>query len=97
MITRQLAFYSAVLSVVVGVPGLAVAQGIVVPGVGPINRSMAGAAVAAPIDAAGAMHWNPAAISGLRTSQMLFSVEFLAQFEPRYRFFEPAAPEDPAA
>ncbi len=51
-------------------------QGIVVPGVGPINRSMAGAAVAAPIDAAGAIHWNPASISFLERSEVSFGAEF---------------------
>ena len=56
--------------------GRALAQGIVVAGAGPINRSMAGASVAAPIDAAGAMFWNPAAISGLKASQILFGAEF---------------------
>jgi long-chain fatty acid transport protein len=56
--------------------GHASAQGIVVAGAGPINRSMAGASVAAPIDAAGAMFWNPAAISGLKSSQILFGAEF---------------------
>jgi hypothetical protein len=40
-------------------------HGIVIPGAGPVNRSMCGASVAAPIDAAGAMLWNPAAITGL--------------------------------
>ena len=38
--------------------------GLALSGVGPINRSMGGAAVAAPIDAAGAFFWNPATISG---------------------------------
>lgn len=51
-------------------------QGIVLPGVGPINRSMGGAAAAAPIDAAGAIHWNPASITKLQ-SEMLFGAEFL--------------------
>ena len=41
------------------------AQGIALSGVGPVNRSMGGAATAAPIDAAGALMWNPASISGL--------------------------------
>jgi long-chain fatty acid transport protein len=52
-------------------------QGVVLPGVGPINRSMAGATVGAPLDAAGAMHWNPAAIAGLHQSEIMFGAEFL--------------------
>jgi long-chain fatty acid transport protein len=52
-------------------------QGVVLPGVGPVNRSMAGATVGAPLDAAGAMHWNPAAITGLCESEIMFGAEFL--------------------
>ncbi len=52
-------------------------QGVVLPGVGPVNRSMAGATVGAPLDAAGALHWNPAAIAGLAQSEIMFGAEFL--------------------
>ncbi|MBV8557679.1 MAG: outer membrane protein transport protein [Planctomycetaceae bacterium] len=51
--------------------------GLALSGVGPINRSMGGAAVAAPIDAAGALFWNPATISGLGRSEMEFATEVL--------------------
>ena len=40
-------------------------QGLVLPSAGPINGSMAGASVAASIDPAGALYWNPATISAL--------------------------------
>jgi long-chain fatty acid transport protein len=53
------------------------AQGIVLPGVGPINRSMGGAAVAAPLDAAGAIHWNPATLTGLDGNQVVIGAELL--------------------
>jgi long-chain fatty acid transport protein len=53
------------------------AQGLVLPSVGPINRSMGGAAVAAPLDATGALYWNPATISGLPCSEMDFGAELL--------------------
>ncbi|MFM9963071.1 MAG: OmpP1/FadL family transporter [Planctomycetaceae bacterium] len=53
------------------------AQGIVLPGVGPVNRSMSGAATAAPLDAAGALQWNPGSISALKGNQILFGVEFI--------------------
>jgi len=46
-------------------PAPAVAQGTVIPGVGPVNASMAGTSVAAPLDPAGAMYWNPATIAFL--------------------------------
>lgn len=53
------------------------AQGIVVPGVGPVNRSMAGTATAAPLDAAGAIHWNPATMSALPSSEVVIGFELL--------------------
>ncbi len=46
-------------------------------GVGPINRSMGGAAVAAPIDSAGALYWNPATIAGLENSELESGLELL--------------------
>ena len=52
-------------------------QGIALRGVGPVNESMGGAAVACPIDSAGAIHWNPASISGLPSSEMSFGVGLL--------------------
>lgn len=52
-------------------------EGLLLSGVGPINRSMGGAAVAAPIDASGALHWNPASITGLSQSELVFGVELL--------------------
>lgn len=52
-------------------------QGAVLPGAGPINRSMGGAGVAAPLSAAGAIYWNPASMSGLQSSEMEFGSEFM--------------------
>jgi long-chain fatty acid transport protein len=48
----------------------ATGQGLVVPTAGPINSSMAGASVAAPIEF-GSSYWNPATISGLDRSEFL--------------------------
>jgi long-chain fatty acid transport protein len=42
--------------------------GAVLTGVGPINRSMGGAATAAPLDTLGAFMWNPATITALPSS-----------------------------
>ena len=53
------------------------AQGIIVSSAGPVNRSMGGAAVAAPIDALGAIYWNPATISGLDRSETAFGLDLL--------------------
>ena len=52
-------------------------MGVAVGGVGPVNRSMGGAAVAAPLDAAGSLFWNPATIGGLGRSEMVFGTELL--------------------
>ncbi len=57
------------------------AQGIALSGAGPVNRAMAGAATAAPIDAAGALLWNPASISGLPSSEVDFGMELLLPTE----------------
>ncbi len=51
--------------------------GLATSGVGPINRSMGGAATAAPLDAAGAIYWNPATMGALGRSEMEFGVGFL--------------------
>jgi long-chain fatty acid transport protein len=51
-------------------------QGLVLPGAGPINLSMAGASTATAIDVGGS-YWNPATISGLPRSEMMLSSEFL--------------------
>lgn len=53
------------------------AQGLIVSAAGPVNRSMGGASTAAPIDALGALYWNPATISGLPTSQTDFGLDIL--------------------
>src|SRR5215475_2286899 len=52
-------------------------MGIILSGAGAVNRSMAGASTAAPIDASGALYWNPATISGLPGSSLDFGVEML--------------------
>ncbi len=48
-------------------------QGVFLRGAGAINESMGGAATAAPIDALGALQWNPASISGLKQNEIAFS------------------------
>lgn len=52
-------------------------QGIMVPGVGTVNRSMASVGTATPIEAIGALHWNPATISALPSSEVSFGLELL--------------------
>jgi long-chain fatty acid transport protein len=52
------------------------AQGIVAAGAGPINRSMAGASTAAPVDF-GSTYWNPANLSGLERQEFLLGSELV--------------------
>lgn len=52
------------------------AQGLIVPGAGPINRSMAGASTAAPVDF-GSSYWNPATLSGLDRQEALLGSELI--------------------
>lgn len=51
--------------------------GVMLTGAGPVNRSMGGASTAAPLDATGALYWNPATISALPGSSIDFGVEAL--------------------
>jgi len=75
---RIASWFATTIFVIVSSSAPAWAQfGLAVAGVGPINRSMGGAAVAAPIDAAGALFWNPATIGGLERSEMVFGTELL--------------------
>jgi long-chain fatty acid transport protein len=53
-------------------------QGFVLPSVGPVNGSMGGAGTAAPLDATGALHWNPASITGLPSSRFDVGVQLVA-------------------
>src|SRR4051794_8242791 len=54
----------------------AAGQGVVLPGAGPINRSMAGASTALPVDF-GSSYWNPATISGLGRQEFLLGAELI--------------------
>lgn len=61
--------------------GAARAQGLMLQGVGPVNRSMAGVATALPLDAGGAIYRNPATMSALKQSEVTFGAELLLQTE----------------
>jgi long-chain fatty acid transport protein len=45
-------------------------QGVSIAGTGPVNLSFAGATTAAPLDAQGALYWNPATLMGLERSEL---------------------------
>lgn len=64
------------LAVVVSSANAVNAQGVVAPGAGPINRSMAGASTAAPVDF-GSSYWNPATLSFLEREEVLFGSELI--------------------
>jgi long-chain fatty acid transport protein len=46
----------------------------VIGGAGPVSMSMAGATTAMPLDASGALYWNPAAMRGLPGSEVDFGL-----------------------
>jgi long-chain fatty acid transport protein len=64
------------IGVVASCSALASAQGIIASGAGPINRSMAGASTAAPVDF-GSTYWNPANLSGLQRNEFLLGSELI--------------------
>ena len=74
--SRQFAF-CLTLSITLASTQTGLGQGIYIPSGGIVNRSMAGASTAAPVDAIGAMYWNPASISGLENSEIAFGLELL--------------------
>ncbi len=52
------------------------AQGLISPGAGPINRAMAGASTAAPVDF-GSSYWNPANLGALERNESLLGSELI--------------------
>jgi long-chain fatty acid transport protein len=55
----------------------AAAQGVIFPSTGAKHRSMGGASTAAPMDAAGATYWNPAAMAAMEDGEVFVGVDFL--------------------
>jgi long-chain fatty acid transport protein len=53
------------------------AQGVYLPGGGAAHLSMGGASTATPVDAIGALYWNPAAIGRLQRSEVSIGGAFL--------------------
>lgn len=58
-------------------PAVASAQGLYLPGGGAIQGGMAGVSTATPVDAIGALYWNPAAIGRLGHSEASIGGGFL--------------------
>jgi long-chain fatty acid transport protein len=53
------------------------AQGIMLRGVGAVNEAVGGTATAMPLDASGALFWNPASISALPKNEMTLGLELI--------------------
>ena len=66
-------------------------QGIISPSAGPINSSMAGESVAAPVYFGGS-DWNPAIISGLSSQEYLLGS---ASIRPIFAPVDDPGPFDP--
>lgn len=77
MLIRRAGSVVVGLVVSVVIASAAFAQGVYVSSAGPVNRGMGGASAAAPIDAIGALYWNPATISGLPNSEMAFGLDLI--------------------
>ena len=63
-----------VFCVVVTLSRSVYAQGALFRGIGAVSEGFGSASTAAPLDAAGTIYWNPAAISGLQHSEMQFGM-----------------------
>src|SRR5689334_13453795 len=74
---RRWQFGLAVLGVLMGTPLAHGQMGAVFTSAGATNRSMAGASVAAPLSATGAVFWNPATTVALESSQVELGAELL--------------------
>lgn len=64
-------------AMVLGATAEAKAQGLYLPGGGAAHMSMAGASTASPIDAIGALYWNPAAIGKFGRNEVEVGGAFL--------------------
>ncbi|MCL2709800.1 MAG: outer membrane protein transport protein [Planctomycetaceae bacterium] len=55
----------------------ALAQGVLLRSIGATNAAVGGTATAMPLDASGAIMWNPASISALQKNEMTFGMELI--------------------
>jgi len=56
---------------------MANAQGVLLRSIGATNAAVGGTATAMPIDAAGALQWNPGSISAFKKNEMSFGLELI--------------------
>lgn len=75
---RKYLFSAAALATSIAFPAISNAQpGVNLPGAGAVQGGMAGASTAAPIDAIGALFWNPAAIGRLGRQEVSIGGAFV--------------------
>jgi hypothetical protein len=72
---RRLFLPFVVLLLVLNVNSAFAQYGLNFSAIGPVNRGMGGVATATPIHALGALHWNPATIAALPSSEMAFGID----------------------
>ena len=76
-LTSRLFVVAVVLMIFSQAPRAVLAQGIMLRSVGPVNASVGGTATAMPLDASGALYWNPASISALKQNEMTFGMQLI--------------------
>src|SRR5947209_19727657 len=74
---RRTVLLSAVVTSALFANTASAQYGAILSGTGPVNLSMGGASTAAPLDASGAMYWNPATITGMKRSELDASATLL--------------------
>jgi len=78
--SMRLLTLSIVFGLTIALSGSVYGQGALFRGVGAVNEGFGGASTAAPLDAAGAMYWNPATISALKCNEMQFGLGLVLPF-----------------
>ena len=75
--TSRLFVVAVILIISYQAPQAALAQGVMLRSIGAVNASVGGTATAMPLDASGALYWNPASISALKKNEMTFGLELI--------------------
>ena len=76
-LTSRLFVVAVVLIIFYQAQQAAFAQGVMLRSTGAVNAAVGGTATAMPIDAAGALQWNPGSISALKKNEMTFGLELV--------------------
>src|SRR5262245_30655415 len=82
LLPNRVRIWLGAVAVALLAPTVVSAQGVYLPGGGAAHVSMGGASSATPIDAIGALYWNPAAIGRLGRSEVEIGGAFLF---PKFR------------